>query len=316
MGKCKELSSDLKDTIVNLALKGYSLRKIGRLIGKCHATVQYILNKFKYKGSVENVPRKPKQKKLSEKEERTIVRQVKFNPRISAPKLRSTLEVSTGKKVCTETVRKVLRRNGYHGRMTRKRPYVSKKNRVVRLQFSKEHVNKGQAFWNNVLWSDETKINLFGSDGVHRVWRKANADNDVTNTTPTVKHGGGSIMLWGCMSAKGVGNIQFIDNVMDKFVYNDILRKNVKQSAAKLDMLPTYMFQQDNDPKHTADLNKTWLIWNVPKQLKTPPQSADLNPIEHLWAFLKPRVHSRNPSSKEELKKVVTEEWCKISPQI
>ena len=50
--------------------------------------------------------------------------------------------------------------------------------------------------------------------------------------------------------------------------------------------------------------------------MKTPPQSADLNPIEHLWAFLKPRVHSRNPSSKEELKRVVTEEWSKISPRV
>ena len=62
----------------------------------------------------------------------------------------------------------------------------------------------------------------------------------MANITPTVKHGGGSVMLWGCMSAYGVGNIQFIDNVMDKFIYNDILRKNVKQIAAKLGMPATY----------------------------------------------------------------------------
>ena len=44
---------------------------------------------------------------------------------------------------------------------------------------------------NNILWSDETKIELFGLNAKHHVWRKP-------VTIPKVKHGGGSIMLWGC----------------------------------------------------------------------------------------------------------------------
>ena len=123
-----------------------------------------------------------------------------FNSSLEEEFLLWTLGFNNAHTVCTETVRKVLSKNGYHGRMTRKRPFVSMKNRAVRL-----HVSKGHEFWKNVLWSDETKINLFGSYGVHRVWRKVNAENDVANVTPTVKHGGGSVMLWGCMSAYGVG---------------------------------------------------------------------------------------------------------------
>ena len=67
------------------------------------------------------------------------------------------------------------------------------------------------------------------------------------------------------MSGKGVGTIQFIDGTMDKHVYNNILKNNVKQSALKMGMPANYMFQQDNDSKHTAEINKLWLIWNIPK---------------------------------------------------
>ncbi len=48
--------------------------------------------------------------------------------------------------------------------------------------------------WNHVLWSDETKINLFGSDGVKRVWRQPGEEYKDKCVLPTVKHGGGSVM--------------------------------------------------------------------------------------------------------------------------
>jgi hypothetical protein len=51
---------------------------------------------------------------------------------------------------------------------------------------------------------------------------------------------------------------------MDKWGYMDILKQNLKQSAANMKMPLAYKFQQDNDPKHTAEINKLWLIYNVP----------------------------------------------------
>ncbi len=49
-------------------------------------------------------------------------------------------------------------------------------------------------YWNLVLWSDETKINLFGSDGVKCVWRQTG--EEYKDKCVLVKHGGGSVMIW------------------------------------------------------------------------------------------------------------------------
>ena len=74
---------------------------------------------------------------------------------------------------------------------------------------------------------------MFGPDRSTRVWRQPIKAYEIDNTKPTVKQGGGCIMVWGCMSSNGVGTMEFIDGTMDKFVYNGILKRNVKQSAQK-----------------------------------------------------------------------------------
>ena len=51
------------------------------------------------------------------------------------------------------------------------------------------------------------------------------------NLKLTIKHGGGSIMIWGCFSEKGVGNIHIIESKMNKFKYTTILNDNLFKSA-------------------------------------------------------------------------------------
>ncbi len=73
-----------------------------------------------------------------------------------------------------------------------------------------------------VLWSvvtDETKIQLFGINSTRRVWRRRNAAHDPKNTIPTVKHGGGNIMLWGCFYAKETVQLHRIKGMMDGTMY-------------------------------------------------------------------------------------------------
>jgi hypothetical protein len=168
--------------------------------------------------------------------------------------------------------------------------------------------------FNKTIWTDESKYNVFGSDGSVKVWRQANTELEPRNLIPTVKHGGGSVMVWGCMSASGVGNLHIIEGIMDHRMYIDILKQNLHASAQKMGLGNDFIFQQDNDPKHTARNTKLWLMYNTPKRLETPPQSPDLNPIEHLWHRLETDIRKRHISNRKDLIKALQEEWEKIPP--
>ncbi|CAI9544104.1 unnamed protein product, partial [Staurois parvus] len=60
---------------------------------------------------------------------------------------------------------------------------------------------KKEDYWDSVLWSDETKINVFRTDVFKTVWRHNGEEYKEKCMVPTVKHD--SVLLWGCMSATG-----------------------------------------------------------------------------------------------------------------
>ncbi len=103
---------------------------------------------------------------------------------------------------------------------------------------------------NQVLWSVETNINLFGSYGVKCVWQQPGEEYNDKYVLPTVRHGGGSVMVWGCTSAAGTGELQLIEGTMYANMYCDILKQSVIPSLKRLGRRA--VFQHDNDPKYNS----------------------------------------------------------------
>lgn len=78
-------------------------------------------------------------------------------------------------------------------------PLLKKAHRKARLDWALKYQHWTVESWMMVGWTDKTKINKIGSNGRLWTWKRVGEPlKDRTNTT-TVKHGGGSIMVWGLM---------------------------------------------------------------------------------------------------------------------
>ncbi|KAI3358291.1 hypothetical protein L3Q82_002991 [Scortum barcoo] len=142
--------------------------------------------------------------------------------------------------VTEKTIGNALHRHGLYGRSARKTPFLKKRHVEARLKFAKQHLDKPVEYWENVVWSDETKIELFGCHTTHHVWRRNGTAHHPNNTIPTVKFGGGNIMAWGCFSSRGTGRLHIIEGAMNGNIYRQILENE-----------PAAIHQDDED--------ETWL---------------------------------------------------------
>ena len=312
----KEHSMDLRLLAIQHFENGDSYAEIAKKALMPRSSVQYIVEKYKKTKCVLNMKGRGRKRKTTTAVDRIIQRKIKVDRRKSAPTVTQELEKELAVTIHPNTVRNRIHEIGLYGRVARKKPLVNKPNRAKRIQYAKTMIEKPFGYWKDVLWSDESKFNLFGSDGKIMVWRSKSEEFSPRCTVPTVKYQGGSVMAWGCFSRRGVGNLHFIEGTMDRFVYREILENNLIQSAKKLAICGKIVFQHDNDPKHTSAVVKTWLKKKQIEVLKWPPSSPDLNPIEHMWDELERRMKKHQPKNKDELKQCLLQEWLAIGPDV
>ena len=127
---------------------------------------------------------------------------------------------------------------------------------------AKRHAGNSPNIWKYVLWSDVTKSELFGHQGKRYVWGKPNTSHHPEN--PIIGRD------WETLRTDGWHKI------------HEILEGNMFQSSRDLRLGRRFIFQQDNDPKHTAKATLEWFKGKHVNVPEWPSQSPDLNPIENL----------------------------------
>ena len=132
---------------------------------------------------------------MTQRVERKIIKTVYDSPQSSTRGLALQVEKDLGLRVSHETIRNVLEKHKYSSRVARKKPLLSAQNVEKRLRFATEHVSLPPEYWDDVIFSDETKIMLYYHDRPQRVLRKPLTALENKNLIPTVKFGKLSVMV-------------------------------------------------------------------------------------------------------------------------
>ncbi|OXA49181.1 Transposable element Tc1 transposase [Folsomia candida] len=250
--------------------RGLSQRQIWTKYKLARTTIQTIIKNFKANGSVQNKVRSGRKPILAHREVRHVLNKVNVTPSLSAPKLSTEIKEMFGKQSSSEA------------------SYCTEECNQTSEVCQRPHFQATNIL-GHILWTDESKFNVFGSDGRRRVWRYPKEALNPKNLNPTVKHGGGSVMVWGCMASR-------------------ICSKTWTWTTI---CLPTRQRSETLCQVHHGILQEK----KIPK-LEWPPQSPDLNPIEHLCDHIEREIRKQSFSGIPGLKSRIREVWETISEDV
>ena len=135
------------------------------------STVQGVIARWKALGTNVNVPQKGRPRKLQGRAASKVGVLAKVNPTVMWEAIREDV-AAVGVHVSKSTVTRALNSIGVTAHRSRKVPLKSRRHLAVHLKFTQVHVSDSHAQWDKVLWSDETKIELFGHNTKKTIWQK------------------------------------------------------------------------------------------------------------------------------------------------
>lgn len=318
MKKRREHSIETRGKIQILSEEGYTHREIAKRLKIPRTSVTSILRRYREVGTNETKKRSGRPRCTSTSEDKHIIVMSKRNRRLPATAIKEDLNKTRKCPLSVDTVKRRLRDAGLYGRVACRKPLLRNVNKVKRLQWAKKHRNWSLDQWRKVFWTDESKFELFGTKRRLYVRRKVGERVLENCVAHTVKHGGGHVMIWGGFGGGKVGDLVRITSIMDKKMYHNILVRHAVPSGIR-NIGKGFVFQQDNDPKHTSKLCVNYIKskeeQNVLKFMTWAPQSPDLNPIEKLWDELDRKVRVMAPSNVEALWACLHSAWENISTE-
>lgn len=261
-------------------------------------------------------------RKTSERTDHVIKRLALATRKQSFMELTNSVEESTGIRLSPNTIRSRLSENGIGSYQCARKPLLSKANRKKRRDWAKKYSEKDLEFWKNVIWSDESRFCLV-SDKPQRCLRMPHERLNKDCIQTTVKFGGGGVMVWGCFSYNGVGELFWAKESINTDYYLKIMRSALIPSIKKLHPDGQYIYQQDNAPCHVSHKAKNWFQNRTENRKKAPipimddwpPQSPDMNPIEHIWDYIGRKIQKETFSNQEALFTRIKQIWDNLDEE-
>ena len=162
-----------------------------------------------------------------------------------------------------------------------------------------------------MVFTEESRFELFPKRKV-RVRRTATERFLPACVAPAVQQGGESVMVLGCITFEGPGELHFVDGSMNSDSYCRIMEEVMLPCVTRL-LGESFILQPDNAPCHKSRQTMQWFADNDVEVLPWPARSLDLNPIENIWNTMAQRLAKKKPSSKNELRLMLAHLWRQIT---
>ena len=111
-------------------------------------------------------------KKLSATDEHAVIKQVTTGRAENAAQVARNINPLLSQPVSTQTIKNTLHKANIDTRKKQKKPRLTPAQKKAHLIFAQKYKDWTVDDWKRVIWSDETKINRFGSDGQQYVWKR------------------------------------------------------------------------------------------------------------------------------------------------
>ena len=216
--------------------------------------------------------------------------------------------ILTQKNCSTNLIRRILFSYHLHVRFVINKPYHTAKNRFARKVWAKEQALLHYFFWQNVLFSYKTTMELHPNK---RVLDRClhNTGMEKKSLSKTRKFGDTKLMLLGFIAHDGRKCLQKVCGTIISIKFWQTLQESLLPEKFLGEKL-----QQDNAPAHNSILSKTWFSENGLYILKNwPPNSPDINIIENVLSLPNKRVFQKHPKNSEEIWVFGQEEFKRIS---
>lgn len=315
--KRREMSLDVKDSIVRLIDHGLKYCEVSKILGLNESTVRKAYKRYLARKTIENQPRPGRPKIFNNRCVSALSKVVKKDRSATISEIAGEFRASTSVNVSKSTIKRKLRQLGYSKRVVAKKMGIREVNRKKRLQYcrSKRHwpVNTQ---WRRVIFSDEMTIIIKPNNRL-KVWRKTEEKWSVMclNFGHLGPKTSMKLMVWGCVTFDRVGPLVFVEGNMNSNKYVQVLEDHFLPFVAQHAPARRWWLQDDNASIHRSHQTETWKRQNNIPSFFWPPQSPDLNPIENIWLVLKNyvRKHLKDISTVADLRCALTTCWNNLS---
>ena len=191
------LPISIKEKIVEVWKNGMKTTDLAKQFGCSERTVKRPFKQSKIVGSLHRAAKSGRHSSTKTAEDRSIIGEFKENPSLTSTDGSRLYKLQFSKDISARTVRRRLIKAKLYARRPIKKPRMTPRIRKLRLVFARRYQSWTSDDWSRVIFFDETKVNLYQSDGPPLIRRPIGKRLLLKYIKPTLRFGGGSIMCWG-----------------------------------------------------------------------------------------------------------------------